>query len=139
MSDTPRVHNSPGGVSCPKYLPGHHTHWIPVLRVYTNTPRIPIKIKHVAGQEFAVTFGGQTRRWFHHDPDALIHCIREASDNFSLVKGTTFVNFNYLREGGGVSWFNMRPEPLDECRFPDWVPYPKREPGEGATEGGANA
>lgn len=112
---SPRVYASAGGATCPSYGPGHNTHWIPAISKYPGTPRKRITIEHIEGKEFEVTIGKQKHRWFFHDPDALNRLLNQDPTNFTVVKDTRFVNFNYEREGG-VGWFNMSEKPLEPCR-----------------------
>jgi hypothetical protein len=111
-----KVHSSPSNIDCPKYHPGHNTHWIPVLRVYSKTPRIPAKVSHVTGQEFLVTINGQSHNWFFHDPERLSHAIANNPSGIKSVQGTSFLNIAHPE--GGIYWFNLAKEDMADCIYP---------------------
>ena len=117
-SSEPRVHSSAGGVNCMSYHAGHNTHWIPVLRRYPSSPRQPVSIRHIGGNEFEVAFDRQTHVWQFHDGPALARLIAKNPDNFVLVTGTTFINYNWNAETGGVGWFYMAKDEMRECLPP---------------------
>ena len=121
MSDSlqPRVHQATGGGNCTSYRPGHNTHWIPAIRKYVSSPRQEVAVHHSEGFEFEVTFEGKSHRWFFHDPDALCRFIAKDATNFLLVVDTSFINFNWNREVGGVVWFYMDKNKNTSCIQPD--------------------
>ena len=115
------VNSSPARVNCPKYHPGHNTHWIPVLRLHTKTPRIPAQVRHVKSQEFVVTINGQDHNWFFHDPATLNLAIATNPTGFKSVKGSTFLNI--ALKDGGIGWFYMAKEPIEPCDQTDFKRY----------------
>lgn len=118
-SSTPRVFATAGGGHCTSYWPGHNTHWIPAIRKYVSSPRQGVSIRFIEGNAFEVTFDGQSHKWFYHDPEVLAHCINTDPDNFVLVTGTSFINFNWHGKEGTVAWFYMAKEDLADCIFPE--------------------
>ena len=117
-SKQPRVFQTAGGGNCTSYWPGHNTHWIPAIRKYVSSPRQDVSIRHIEGNEFEVTFDGQSHRWFYHDPDVLARCIVNDPTNFVLVSGTSFVNYNWHGQQGSVAWFYLAEDEYTDCIFP---------------------
>ena len=99
---------------CQSYHSGHDTHWIPVLRVYTDTPREPIQIVHLEGAAFEVTeiANNQKHIWHHHQPARLKSFIAKHPDAFNRVAGTTFITCELEVS---AFWFNMSNTELQEC------------------------
>ena len=62
----------PKPLHCGSYRPGHETHWIPVLRVYANTERLPVTFEHVddAGWIKLEQDGEELVVW-HHDVERI--------------------------------------------------------------------
>jgi len=118
-SSEPRVHQSAGGGNCQSYWPGHNTHWIPAIRKYVSSPRQDVRIRHIEGNEFEVVFDGVTHRWFYHDPRVLVARIAADPDNFALVTGTSFINYNWRNKAGGVAWFYMAKDEMSDCIYPE--------------------
>ena len=110
----PRVHQSAGGGACNTFESGHNTHWIPAIRKFVDSPRQSIRIQHIENNEFEVEFNGIKHRWYYHAPEVLASLIDRDPDNFTVVIGRKFVNYNFNGEGG-IAWFNMSHEPIEKC------------------------
>ncbi len=114
-SSEPRVHQTADGGNCISFWPGHNTHWIPAIRKYVSSPRRDVRIRHIEGNLFEVVFDGVTHRWSFHRPRVLADRIAEDSDNFALVTGTSFINYNWHNKAGSVAWFYMSEEEKTVC------------------------
>ncbi len=99
MEPTP---TRPQPAHCGSYKPGHETHWIPVLRVYPETPRHPVTLESISDDGW-LTFtqeGDELLLW-HHD---VARVERLRSGQWRRVGDTTFVT-------SGSSWVCCGTEP----------------------------
>jgi len=99
---------------CQSFWPGHVTHWIPVLRVYAETPRDPIQIEHLGGTAFRVLDLNtqETHIWHHHQPRRLARYLGEHPLNVVRVRGAEYV---IVKHPDGGYWFNMSLTEINEC------------------------
>ena len=97
---------------CKKFLPGHGTHWGPVLKTHPNTPRVRVLVYDLDEEGwFTISRGGWSERWWHHDIEVLERFGFERSGAM-LVKGTGYI----LKHGqqselvNGVRWIHAATE-----------------------------
>ena len=86
----------PGPLHCGSYHNGHQTHWIPVLRVYVETPRHPVSLESVSDDGWlTLRQDGQELRLWHHDVAHVRYLERRqwrrVGDTSFLVAGNSWV------------------------------------------------
>lgn len=77
---------------CETFHLGHVTHWIPVLRVYTDAPRRLVTVRGVTEDGwFYIDDGDRTMRWWHHDAPRIAWGIDRFDGVFCRVGDTHFL------------------------------------------------
>ena len=119
----PSVESNLGTVECQSYHPGHHVHWIPVLRVWAKEPRLPMTIRHITSNAFEITSEGKTEIVYNHNPSAVIKAIETAKPQwFKKVGNTGAITIESNR---GHSWLYFSTEPFVDCETPQPRYYDK--------------
>lgn len=119
----PTVEANLGTVECEKFAPGHNVHWIPVLRVWAEEPRLPMTIRHITSNAFEITSEGKSEILYNHDPQAVVRAIKESDPkDFKLVGNTGAVTIESNR---GHSWIYFTNEPFVSCDVPQPKYYDK--------------
>jgi hypothetical protein len=112
----PTIESNLGTVECDSYKAGHNVHWIPVLKKWTNEPRIPMTIRHISGNAFEISTKTKTEILFNHNPSAVIKAIETAKPEwFKLVGNTRAVTIESNR---GHAWLSFSSEPFIDCETP---------------------
>lgn len=80
---------------CGSYRPGHDTHWIPVLRVYTRAERHPVTLEGISDDGWMIFKQGDAteRRWHHDAPwvRSLVGSWRRVGESEFFEVGGTWV------------------------------------------------
>jgi hypothetical protein len=119
----PTVEGNLGTVECDSYKAGHNVHWIPVLRKWTNEPRIPMTIRHITSNAFEITSAGETEIVYNHNPSAVIKAIQDAKPHwFKKVGNTGAITIESNR---GHAWLYFSNEPFIDCETPQPKYYDK--------------
>jgi hypothetical protein len=112
----PTVEGNLGTVECDSYKAGHNVHWIPVLKKWTNEPRIPMTIRHISGNAFEISTKMKTEILFNHNPSAVIRAIKDAKPQwFKKVGNTGAITIESNR---GHAWLYFSNEPFIDCETP---------------------
>ena len=119
----PTVEANLGTVECDSYKAGHNVHWIPVLKKWTNEPRIPMTIRHITSNAFEITSAGETEIVYNHNPSAVIKAIQDAKPHwFKKVGNTGAITIESNR---GHAWLYFSNEPFVDCETPQPKYYDK--------------
>ena len=119
----PTVEANLGTVECTSYKAGHNVHWIPVLKKWTNEPRIPMRICHITSNAFELTSDGKSEIVYNHNPSAVIKAIQEAKPHwFKKVGNTGAITIESNR---GHAWLYFSNEPFIDCETPQPKYYDK--------------
>ena len=119
----PTVESNLGTVECQSYHPGHNVHWIPVLRKWTDEPRLPMTIRHITSNAFEITSEGKTEILYNHNPSAVIKAIENAAPHlFKKVGNTGAITIETKR---GHAWIYFSAEPFIDCETPQPRYYDK--------------
>jgi|TARA_B110000196_G_scaffold221779_1_gene190861 hypothetical protein len=97
---------------CKKFLPGHGTHWGPVLKTHPNTPRVRVLVYDLDEEGwFTISSRDWSERWWHHDIEVLERFGFERSGAM-LVKGTGYILKHGQQPGlgNGVRWIHAAAE-----------------------------
>jgi hypothetical protein len=99
--------------NCQSYLPGHHIHWIPATRVWNTQKRHPItEFKANPDDTFTITYNGQTRVMYYHDPKYLRAVLEQYPDEKWLAVGDTGA---IQTNDQIVKWIHLSPTPVKDC------------------------
>ncbi len=94
----PQVQKVDGDL-CRSYMAGHHTHWIPAIKIYAEAERIPVELDGpIENGWFTVRVDGTNERWWHHDLGILEHFLPCQGER---VGATTFIT---IPVPGGSKW-----------------------------------
>lgn len=110
----------PARPPCETFHLGHVTHWIPVLRVYTDAPRRLVTVRGVTEDGwFYIDDGDRTMRWWHHDAPRIAWGIDRFDGAFCRVGDTHFLTAGPTGFG---PWSNCadEPSPCQPDRFTGW-------------------
>jgi len=119
----PTVEANLGTVECDSYKAGHNVHWIPVLKKWTNEPRIPMTIRHITSNAFEITSDGNSEIVYNHNPSAVIRSIEDAKPSwFKKVGNTGAITIESNR---GHAWLYFANEPFIDCETPQPKYYDK--------------
>ncbi|MEY4452013.1 MAG: hypothetical protein RLZZ380_1134 [Actinomycetota bacterium] len=119
----PSVEANLGSVECNSYKAGHNVHWIPVLKEWTNEPRIPMTIRHITSNAFEITCDGKSQIVYNHNPSAVIKAIHDAKLHwFKKVGNTGAITIESNR---GHVWLYFSDEPFIDCEQPQPRYYDK--------------
>lgn len=117
------VESNLGTVECQSYHPGHNVHWIPVLKKWTNEPRLPMTIRHITSNAFEITSEGKTEIVYNHNPSAVRKAIETAKPHwFKKVGNTGAITIESNR---GHAWLYFSTEPFIDCETPQPRYYDK--------------
>jgi hypothetical protein len=119
----PTVESNLGTVECDSYLAGHNVHWIPVLKKWTNEPRISMTIRHITSNAFEITSEGKTEIVYNHNPTAVIRSIEDAKP--SLLKKVGNTGAITIESNRGHAWLYFSNEPFIDCETPQPKYYDK--------------
>ncbi len=93
---------------CAYYSKGHNVFYMVAIKDAARE-RVEVKVEHLKGAAFAVTYKGETEIWFTHDPDGF-NAIKH--HHKFLAEGTTRIYVGPY----GYSPFHFSREPLTPCK-----------------------
>ena len=98
-------------IKCSGYWPGHHFHWIPILR--HSQPRIPVGVRWLQDNAFEVVVEGRTEIWYHHDPERIKEALSKCNkEDIKATQGRTWL---FINHGTGSYAFNCDNKEIQPC------------------------